>query len=150
MAFHDQIRIFAADHQGNDSATEGMKKWKHGGADKLRTHDPTKPFRCMTFERLGGSRAAADQRSCHEERHQLHCDILSNEDAALFNERVTKETLFPFCGALQASRKDDRPCRAAILCEPGITETGLEDATDQVAPWGTKQQKAESASADVA
>jgi hypothetical protein len=68
---------------------------------------------------------------------------------ALFNERVTKATLFPFYGALQASRKDDRPCRAAILYEPGITDTGLEDAADQVALWGTKKQKAESASANV-
>jgi hypothetical protein len=40
MAFHDQIRIFAADYQGNDSATAGTKKWKHRGADRPRTCDP--------------------------------------------------------------------------------------------------------------
>jgi hypothetical protein len=99
----------------------------------------------MTFERLGGSRAAAHQCSCHEVRNELHGDILSPEDVALFNKRVTKETLFPFCGALQASRKDDRPCRAALLHQPGTVETGLEVATDRIDLWGTKQQKTESA-----
>jgi hypothetical protein len=117
---HDGV---AADHQGNDSATAGTKKWKHRGADRPRTCDPTKPFRHMTFERLGRSRAAAHQRSCHEERHELHCDILSPKDVALFNERVTKETLFPFCGALQASR-------LGLFLGPGrVLGLGMQDFT---------------------
>jgi hypothetical protein len=115
MSICDQIQIFAANHQGNDNATVGTKKWKHGGADRLPTHDATKLFWRMMFERLGRPTAAANQVSCCGERHELHCNVLLPEDVALFDKRVTKETPFSFHGALQASIEKGRQ---TLLCSP--------------------------------
>eukprot|EP00978_Attheya_sp_CCMP212_P028140 scaffold96415_cov28-Attheya_sp.AAC.1 len=58
-------------------------------------------------------------------------------------ELVTPKILFPFYDPIQNPRKDNYPCRAALLyCGDDITdvEPGLTDIRKQVILWGTTSE----------
>jgi hypothetical protein len=57
----------------------------------------------------------AGYRVCRHSSKQLYYDILSPEDMALFEEKCNPAILYPVYDAIERTRADKRPARAALL-----------------------------------
>jgi hypothetical protein len=69
--------------------------------------------------------------------------VLSADDRNLVEICVNPQMLFPFYNAIQNGRKDNRPCRAALLYrgdDNKDVEPGLINIRHMVHLWGSKKE----------
>jgi hypothetical protein len=147
MALRDQIRVYAPNFVNDEVVTSVAKRWKNRGGDKERVYDPTKPIRFIAFEKKRKKAAKTNNkayRACRYSSTQLHYDVLSPEDMALFEEKCNPAILYPVYDAIKQTREVKRPARAALLYQEGTTEIGLMDVRPCIELWGSNSQIAAS------
>jgi 5'-3' exonuclease len=147
MALRDLIRVFAPNFVHDEVVTSIAKQWKNRGGDKERVFDPMKAIRHMSFEKKRTRDEKTNNkayRACRHNSKQLHYDVLSPDDMALFEEKCNPSILFSVYDTIKRNRADERPARAALLYQEGSTETGLVDVRPSVELWGSNSQIAAS------
>jgi hypothetical protein len=147
MALRDQIRVYAPNFVNDEVVTSVAKQWKNRGGDKERVYDPMNPIRFMAFEKKRKKSEKTNNkayRACRHAGTQLHYDVLSPEDMVLFEEKCNPAILYPVYDAIERTRADTRPARAALLYREGTTENGLVDVRPCIELWGSNSQIAAS------
>jgi hypothetical protein len=72
-------------------------------------------------------------RACRHASTQLHYDV--------FEEKCNPAILYPvYYDAIERTRADKRPPRAALLYQEGTIETGLVDVLPCIELWGSNSQ----------
>jgi hypothetical protein len=147
MAIRDHIRMWGPLSADERVCTSNPKTWKNRGADKTRVFNPMRPIRELGFEKLVEGKKKKIR--AFREPSYKNYDVLSAGDMDLFEIRVNQQILFPFYDALQNGRKDNRPCRAALLYRGDDikdVEPGLIDIRHMVHLWGSMKEIADAES----